>query len=99
MTLFGGTERIDTDEPTHEWLAARDIPWIKRVLEEIEDVWDLQAIDLDAYAKGLEGTQDLSVNLLKTAFEPLEVFYRYRLGYIILHQLSYEPALSVRYEL
>ena len=106
MQRFGGVntstqESINHEKFLHEWNAEVDLPLILENLKEYIEGSELALPDFAAFEPSLKGTQDLRYWLYKERkyCESLGAeYYTFELGCLIYHQLTYEPNLSVRYE-
>ena len=91
ILLFGGRPIVENGEFAHVW-TAEDRPEIEKTLRNLEGIFCLEPLCLDAFAEEVSGTSAL-LSSLDTCIPT------YRLGAIILHQLRYQPNLVARYEI
>jgi hypothetical protein len=97
MLMFGGSEMETKDEEDfgHSW-TKDDLPEILETLEIISKFCCIPLPNFETYEKNLEGTQTMRNEIDKKIKEPLD--YRFLLGCIIYHQLTYMDPLTVNYE-
>lgn len=102
MQEFGGRELPDTrgSHARHAW-TADDIEPIREALRDYEEHYDIKIPSVDNYTKNLDGTHELRYDMEKQnrQCDAGATFYTALLGALILHQLLYEPNLTVSYEL
>lgn len=101
ITRFGGLGGMnDKGRPFYSWID-EDKSYILRVLHHFEKQNHIPELKPELYEKNLEGTQKMYSLLHSPMFhgyltEEEQAFYC--LGWVIYHQLSYQPALSCTYE-
>lgn len=101
ITIFGGFGEQDEGEGWHQW-SDEDKPIILHMLREFEEEYELPPRNCDLYEANLKGTQHMYSYLIPSELEkdmPPEEQAYYCLGWIIYHQLLYEPNLTCKYEL
>lgn len=99
---FGGRELPDDrdDHARHEWSAA-DIEPIRESLQDFEEHYGIKIPPIDNYPKNLDGTHAIRRDMydMNRTCNAGATYYTALLGALILHQLLYEPNLTVSYEL
>jgi hypothetical protein len=106
IETFGGFTVQQASDPEQIW-SEHDMSFI---LEELHDLLDFHAInenirdyiESEQFSKDVKGTYMLSAALYKNfkeRFESEVIFYRFRLGCLIYHQLLYKKDLKAVYEL
>lgn len=97
MLMFGGSEvqtKYDEDFG-HSW-TKEDLPEIMETLKIISKFCCIPIPKFESYEKSLEGTKIMRNELDKQIKDPLD--YRFLLGCLIYHQLTYKEPLTVEYE-
>jgi hypothetical protein len=99
---FGGHDITDYEnkryEPRHRW-TEEDKEDVLSEIRHLEDFYSFQSFDFSKYTKDLDGTYQLRRDFEKT-YDYFDVYhYKYLLGLLIYHQLSYMAPLIVHYEL
>lgn len=101
---FGGEKHLDAymkgedEHPTHSW-EQEELPNILKILKELEEDFGLPEVNWSSFSGNLEGTHKLIEELYTYLDRGDADHCLYWLGCIIYHQLTYEPMLSVSYEL
>ena len=101
---FGGiilNEYYHENEFHHKWEAEIDLPFIKRELSRLETIYGIDPVDCSTYKKSISGTYAfydfLQGHVGRAISEQCQAHYI--LGYLIYHQLTYTPELTVSYEM
>lgn len=101
ITRFGGIGTMDKqDNPSHEW-DSEDKDYVLQILRHFEEQNCIPTLNPDVYEKNSKGTLRLYSLLHGPIFEEylsIEEQAYYALGWVIYHQLTYEPNLSCTYE-
>lgn len=102
MQEFGGRELPDdrSEHARHAW-SPDDIEPIREALRDYEEHYDIKIPPVDNYPKNLDGAHKLRYDMYEMNKNSSvgATYYVALLGALILHQLLYEPNLTVSYEL
>ena len=96
---FGGWDSNKYDMPTHKWLAAEDLEYIKAKLLACARENGLTLPDFEKFEKSIDGTNALAMSIENTKFKDEKVTAWFYLGCIIYQQLLWNSELTARYEL
>lgn len=96
---FGGQDVSTRNELAHSW-TPEDIETIREELRDYKEHYDIKFPKLEDFPKTETGTWSISTVMyeLNKNTDDWSTFYTARLGFLILHQLQYEPNLHVHYE-
>ena len=102
ITRFGGVSSSDDDDNYKQTWQKEDKEYVLQALRLFERRHGIAALDPSPYEANLDGTQrllDLFCGSLFDEYLSEKTQAYYCLGWIIYHQLMYEPNLSCNYEL
>lgn len=100
ILIYGGKTFADEETLFQKW-THNDNNSIMYILNNIEDEYDIDAMDFDKYEQTLQGTSLLRKDLrnMEDDFMDIEEDYcRYTLGCLIYHQLQYRNPLVAQFE-
>lgn len=100
ILIYGGKTFADEEALFQRW-THNDNNSIMYILNNIEDEYDIDAMDFDKYEQTLQGTSLLRKDLrnMEDDFMDIEEDYcRYTLGCLIYHQLQYRNPLVAQFE-
>lgn len=100
ILIYGGRTLADEEALFQIW-THNDNNSIMYILNNIEDEYDIDAMDFDKYEQTLQGTSLLRKDLrnMEDDFMDIEEDYcRYTLGCLIYHQLQYRNPLVAQFE-
>lgn len=100
VLIYGGKTFADEEALFQRW-THNDNNSIMYILNNIEDEYDIDAMDFDKYEQTLQGTSLLRKDLrnMEDDFMDIEEDYcRYTLGCLIYHQLQYRNPLVAQFE-
>lgn len=97
---FGGFDNNSIDNPIHVW-SQEDKEYILGILKDMEKGYDIPPIDFSQFENSPNGTNRVHSKLfenMRQKRDDTELYYKYFLGAIIYHQLSYTRILTAEYE-
>lgn len=96
---FGGTHDFEENsDPQISW-TEKDIPIILNKLRDMEDAYGLLEFNCSNYGKSLKETYKLKDDLRENLDLVDKTHCKYLLGWLIYHQLLYQPRLIASYEI